>query len=206
MTRETPFTEPGRREAATTTHRRTTMTMTTTTRSLRDDGRRSGLGGSVPTHGVRVTLAVVLALLSVTGATGCAAESGRDEAGRTRSSAPSTDANAFSACMRDRGIPMEDSDPTQGGERAAVPEGVDPDAYQRALVSCAEERAGGAEPAEAVDADPEVSRCMREHGITDYPDPVHGQVDYDPGDPPSSAFLAAEETCWKQVHGAEIAK
>jgi hypothetical protein len=145
-----------------------------------------------------------VAMVAALALTGCT-DSGSGDGDR-HSPSPSSDANAFSACMRERGIPMEDGDSSRGGERASVPDGVDPDVFQRAVAACGQQGGSEAQPAQEVAAGPEVSRCMRDEGITDYPDPVDGQVDYDPGDPPPPAFLDAMATCWKKVHGLEMAR
>lgn len=134
------------------------------------------------------TLAV-LALIALAGA-GCGSSSDGD-AGDTRTAKPSggggggaTTASAdkgvrFADCMRSNGV-TDFPDPT-GASDQQLAEAIDAldtttAAWKRAMGACKDLRPagllGGKASGEQQDARLAFARCMRENGITDFPDPV----------------------------------
>jgi hypothetical protein len=117
------------------------------------------------------------------------------------------EALAYSECMRENGI-AEFPDPEQQGEGGmglSLPEGMDPeDEDFKAAEEACEDLMPGPEAGEELD--PEVydalldySECMRENGVTGFPDPEPGGgiiMNGDMGfDPQSEEFQAADEAC-----------
>ena len=116
----------------------------------------------------------------------------------------------FAQCMREHGVEKFPDPQADGGTRIAVgPEsGIDPEEFEAASKQCEHLREDIRQPmseeqqAEFKERALEHSRCMREHGIEDFPDPQfsgdgkvtmelkRGQVD--PEDPD---FKAAEKAC-----------
>ncbi|RKF29312.1 hypothetical protein D7I43_01770 [Micromonospora globbae] len=111
----------------------------------------------------------------------------------------------FSQCMRENGVP-EYPDPKfnqNGGVNLSLPEGVSREKVAAAEQRCKRYMPNGGEPTKA---DPEVveqlrafSKCMRENGVPNFPDPTDAglQVSNDalgmqPDDP---RLTAAQEKC-----------
>lgn len=117
------------------------------------------------------------------------------------------EALAYSECMRDNGI-ADFPDPEQQGEGGvglSLPEGMDPadEDFKAAEDACKDLMPG---PEEGETIDPEIyealldySECMRENGITEFPDPQPNggiMMNGDMGvDPESEAFQAADAAC-----------
>jgi hypothetical protein len=114
---------------------------------------------------------------------------------------------AYSECMRENGI-TEFPDPEENGEGGvglSLPEGIDPqdEDFKAAEEACEDMMPG---PGEGETLDPEIyealldySACMRENGITEFPDPepnggiiMNGDMGFDPQ---SDEFQAADEAC-----------
>jgi hypothetical protein len=162
---------------------------------------------------MRRALLLVL-LLSLAG---CAAEDGGDgvaTAGGTptggASSAPAGgdgdgDGLKFAQCMRENGMTwFKDPEPGQRGIRISVPQGQDRAKVDAAMAACKKFLPNGGEPpkmdAAAIEQARQMSRCMRENGVPNFPDPgPNGEMRIDgnklgtgPGEP---AFDAAEKAC-----------
>lgn len=161
---------------------------------------------------MRRALLLVL-LLSLAG---CAADQGGNgvaTAGGTpaggASSAPAADPGAdglkFAQCMRANGMSwFKDPEPNQRGIRIAVPPGQDKTKVDAAMKACKEFLPNGGEPpkmdAAQIARAREMSRCMRENGVPNFPDPgPNGEMRIDgrklgtgPGQPD---FDAAEKAC-----------
>lgn len=160
---------------------------------------------------MRRALLLVL-LLSLAG---CAADNGGDgvaTAGGTptdsASSAPAAaegDALKFAQCMRENGMTWyKDPEPDQRGIRISVPQGQDKSKVDAALAACKKFLPDGGEPpkmdAAALEQARQMSKCMRENGVPNFPDPMPDgrmQIDGDklgtgPGKPD---FDAAEKAC-----------
>jgi len=91
----------------------------------------------------------------------------------------------FAACMRAHGVPNFPDPQTRGGAVQLIPSGSsaginrESPAFQAAQHVCVRLLPGGAPTSEA--ASPEahlqmlaISKCMRQHGISDFPDPTRG--------------------------------
>ena len=122
---------------------------------------------------------------------------------------------AYSKCMREHGI-SDFPDPTSDGGLALNANGptsdLDPNSpqFQAAGKACKRLLPNGGQPAPV---DPELrdkllaySKCMRAHGIGDFPDPTDGglQIQSTPGsdlDPTNPQFKAADQACKHLVPG-----
>jgi hypothetical protein len=172
---------------------------------------------------MRFRTAAALCFLLTLGLAGCArgpagdpavatAHSADPAAGARPSSTASKDPDAplkFSQCMRAHGLPWF-PDPDSGGRLTVrTPAGVDRkkvDAAQRACAVFAPDAGPGADKPTAAEMEQlrQVSRCMRAHGIANFPDPTANgaiQIDRDklgtgPGDP---AFDKAQQACDKSL-------
>jgi hypothetical protein len=114
----------------------------------------------------------------------------------------------FAQCMRANGVPNF-PDPKvndNGGVGINAPDGADPTAVDAAMKKCQQYLPNGGQ---AQKADPAVveqlrkfSQCMRDHGITNFPDPTDQGLQVDnnklglsgPDDP---KFKAAQDACSK---------
>jgi hypothetical protein len=132
--------------------------------------------------------------------------------GSTSSAQPSTRPSArsgigYAQCMRKHGIDMPD--PTSKGLLLNQGAGSAPTADQRkldaAMSACKALLPSGGQlvkpPADAVASLRKMAKCMRDNGITKFPDPgANGQllIDKSSGiDPTSAAFKAAQTKCAK---------
>lgn len=124
---------------------------------------------------------------------------------------------AYAACMRANGMP---NFPDPNAQGVITFRGVNPSSpqFQKAQSSCAHLQAGGPPPSPAEQARMmaqalKMSKCMRSHGITDFPDPQSGpgggiriSISAGPGhpsdlDPNSPAFQRAQAACQKLLPG-----
>ncbi|MFB4277393.1 MULTISPECIES: hypothetical protein [unclassified Nonomuraea] len=155
--------------------------------------------------------AVTLAL--AWGATGCAQDaeptvatagpSARSTAGAGGDSEASP--IRFSRCMREQGITWFPDPQPDGGLVVSEPEGTDRKKVEAAEEACKKYSPHGGKPgrtdAEGIAKMRRASQCMREHGVTNYPDPdANGNVRIDeksgisPGDP---TVKKAQQECQK---------
>jgi hypothetical protein len=110
----------------------------------------------------------------------------------------------FAACMRANGLPdFPDPQLQGGGIGISAPQGADAAKVNAATQKCKQYLPNGGEPTKL---DPQrleklrkLAKCMREHGITDFPDPtdqgiqINGNTAHlNPDDP---KFKAADEAC-----------
>nr|BFE65484.1 hypothetical protein GCM10020063_100100 [Dactylosporangium thailandense] len=171
---------------------------------------------------MRIRTSLVLGLLLVLTAAGCAKGTGGDDgvatagdgkAGPTASATGSgkRDRQAeqeallkFAQCMRDHGIPMDDPQFEGNGVNITIPEGTDKAKVDAAQAECKQFMPNGGQPPKVDPADQEKLRkfaqCMREHGITNFPDPSEdGGIMLDSDklgiDPRGEQMKAAEKAC-----------
>ena len=172
---------------------------------------------------MRIRTGLALGLLLVLAAAGCGKPSGADNgvatAGDGKASPtatastgngkrdPQADQEAFlkfAQCMRDHGVPMEDPQFDGGGVSLMIPEGTDKAKVDAAQGECKQFMPNGGEPPKLSPEDQERMRkyaqCMREHGITNFPDPGEdGRMMIDGNklgiDPQSEQMKAAEKAC-----------
>jgi hypothetical protein len=129
-------------------------------------------------HRIMTTLAVPAMVLSLTlGLTGCggAADRGANNASDQQAGGGSDQDKElkFAKCMRDNGVDMPDPQPGTGrGAEAA--QAANP-AFEKAYEKCRALLPNGGQPA-ALTAEERASqmkfaKCMRDNGVSEYPDP-----------------------------------
>ncbi|PJJ70816.1 hypothetical protein CLV46_0344 [Diaminobutyricimonas aerilata] len=159
-------------------------------------------------------LLIALAFAMTVGLGGCAAPAADDdvasidsgESGETEApddgGTAEGDGVAFAECMREQGVDV--GDPGNGeGLRITMPEGVSPEEAEAAMEECREYLPDGGRPRELdpeqLAAQLEFSKCMRENGVEDFPDPDEsGRIRIERGQGGGSVdtdFAAAEEAC-----------
>jgi hypothetical protein len=124
---------------------------------------------------------------------------------------------AFAKCMRSHGVPNFPDSPTSGGggfrlQIQSGPSGtnvngvaVNGPAFQSAMTACRSHLPNGGHPTGAQTAQARaralaMSRCMRSHGVPNFPDPQFGsggffRLNANGLDPNSPAFKAAAKAC-----------
>lgn len=153
----------------------------------------------------RTALIAALALLAI----GACSQQTTSQPTSSPSPTPTPDALAFTQCMRDKGIDMDDPDPDTG--RPKPGDGVDPQgqAYQTAMQDCAHLLPGSESDSSA---DPEklkvyqaYAKCMRENGMPDFPDPQPGEQGNFGGklDRTNPNFAKAHEACKDVLAGVD---
>jgi hypothetical protein len=178
--------------------------------------------GSMAIVAVRARTVRALALVGVTGlalaASACGGSSGATPRGSTSASS-SRDPVAWSACMRSHGVPNF-PDPGSTGQirldpRKLAESGIDVDSprFKRAARACLRLQPKGAratarQPTAAQQqAMLRFARCMRSHGVPNFPDPQPGgalDLAQKVAAPNSPQFKATEHTCRNFVPGAPI--
>jgi hypothetical protein len=173
-----------------------------------------------------VALMLVLAIAGATagGAAGCTRKTnhGIATAGGANPSGSKPSASAapadqidqmrqFAKCMRDHGIEMPDPDTSGGGVSFQLGDPADgrpdPTKVDAAMKECKHLLPNGGEPPKA---DPEqveqmrqFAKCMREHGVPEFPDPDDsGMLRIDLGngfDPQDPKMQAAQKECEKYM-------
>lgn len=155
---------------------------------------------------MRMRTALVLAVLAGLSLTGCSTSD--DASGPTSDGSPSMSVEdsmaAFVKCMREHGIDMPDAEINgDGGVGISIPQGTDPEAVDAATQACKQYQPNGGEPEklspELMEKNRAYAKCMREHGLPDFPDP-----DPDTGGislngnqfmPDNPDFKAADKAC-----------
>jgi hypothetical protein len=157
-----------------------------------------------------------LALLLMLTLAGCGAKDSGDGVATanngkptaTASSQPATNnedaALKYAQCMRQHGMSWFPDPKPGGGMRIEVPRGQDKAKVDAAMEACKKYMPNGGNPpkldAEALERARQMAKCMREHGVPNFPDPKpDGSLQLDgnklgmgPGDP---TFDAAEKAC-----------
>jgi len=167
---------------------------------------------------MRMRAVVAIGLLALTAA-GCSPANKDGVASANGTARPSTSSTAagatdekeralkFAQCMRENGIPNW-PDPKfndGGGVDISAPDGADPAKVDAAMQKCKQYEPNGGEPQKLDPARLEQLRqyaqCMREHGITNFPDPTENgfQINGNESglDPASAAYQAADKGCQK---------
>jgi hypothetical protein len=172
--------------------------------------------------GFAVGLALVLGAVSVLLVVGAAGRNGKKDngvatAGGTASHSPGASPAAswdggvqFAKCMRENGVP-DFPDPQVdagggGGMTMTMPEGADRQKVQAATEKCRQFMPNGGQApklsAEQLEAARKMSQCMRDHGITNFPDPqADGGIMITQGpdstdlSPDNPKFKAAQQAC-----------
>jgi hypothetical protein len=156
----------------------------------------------------------LVGLLLVSGVAGCSTAGNGDgvatAGGQSSSAAQAAGAGdqdrlvKYTQCMREHGVNMPDVAPdSEGAVRMELPDGADPVKVEAANKECKQYMPGGGEVRKA---DPQmveqlrnVAKCMRDNGVTKFPDPdENGNIEIKAGpdlDPQSARFKAAEQTC-----------
>ncbi|GIE29193.1 hypothetical protein Ait01nite_022380 [Actinoplanes italicus] len=166
---------------------------------------------------MRTRIIVVLGVLLAATSAGCSrptgdgggvatAASGKPKASASTAvsgSGPDADLE-FSRCMREQGLDWFPDPQADGRMELSLPQGVDPATVDKAQQACKRFLPNGGEPpklsAEEIEQNRALSRCMRENGVPNFPDPQpDGQLGIDgnklgtgPGNP---AFDAAVKAC-----------
>jgi hypothetical protein len=162
---------------------------------------------------MRITTTLLLGPLLVLGLAACGAAGGGSEtAGAGASSGASADpkgtALKFAQCMRDNGLPdFPDPEFGDNGELSqSAPGNVDKAQLDAAQEKC-KEFAPDSGPPKPMDPEKlakarEYSKCMRDHGFPDFPDPdANGGIAIQGGpemDPMSPGFKSTEQNCAQQ--------
>ena len=117
---------------------------------------------------------------------------------------------AYAQCMRSHGVPSFPDPNSQGQFNDAALPGASPQ-FQAATEACralspssGQTTSGGLAPLspQAQAQLLQFSRCMRSHGVTDFPDPTsHGLVLSGNLDPSSAQFQAANQACKSDLPG-----
>ena len=119
----------------------------------------------------------------------------------------------FSACMREHGVPSFPDPNSQGTIQFGPALGIDPNSpqFRSARTSCLKLLPNGGQPTAAQQAQTQqkwlaFSKCMRAHGITDFPDPSNGgPPNIQPGgdlNPNNPRFQTAENACKAHLSNA----
>lgn len=113
----------------------------------------------------------------------------------------------FGQCMRDNGVPGF-ADPVfneKGGMSIEVPEGSDPQKVDAAMEACKEFLPNGGEPTKLdpgrLDQLRRFAQCMRDNGVTNFPDPTDQGLQLDGNNPEfapdNPTFQQAQKACAK---------
>jgi hypothetical protein len=140
----------------------------------------------------------LIAMLALIGACGSSApaETGSGSSGANNTAANAQKAVKFADCMRTNGV-SEFPDPDASGDLTldGIANGSSLDtstpAFEQALSACKDLEpagfTGGKRSTEQQSAALEFAQCIRENGVSDFPDPVSGQPLVDTNRVPSSA-------------------
>jgi hypothetical protein len=110
----------------------------------------------------------------------------------------------YAQCMRDHGVPMDDPNIEGGGVNITIPQGTDKSKVDAANQECKQYMPNAGQPQKPDPAAAEQMRkfaqCMRDHGITNFPDPQEDgglMIDSDKLgiDPMSQPFKDAQNAC-----------
>jgi hypothetical protein len=108
----------------------------------------------------------------------------------------------FSSCMRKHGVSNFPDPNSQGVIQFGSSQGIDPSSptFRSARTACQKLLPNGGQPTPAQQAQMQqqmlaYSKCMRAHGITNFPDPSNGGIQLRNIDPNNAQFRAAQQAC-----------
>jgi len=145
---------------------------------------------AAPTAAAIIATAGLVLLAAACG--GSPSSAGSDGSSKAKGSTSSPSAIGYSHCMRSHGVPNF-PDPTSSGEIPKVglqQLGVSSSQFQSAQKACQQLLPSGGQSSQASDqkmmnAMYEFARCVRSHGVANWPDPV---AESDPGQPGTPGF------------------
>jgi hypothetical protein len=136
----------------------------------------------------RLPALAVVAVVAVISA-GCGGTGSSAGAGGNKNATDRDQAVKFAECMRENGV-SDFPDPKASGDFPSFGISVSPAVWKRALGACKALQPPGSLSAkrspEQQSAALEFARCIRAHGVKDFPDPVNGQPIVDTTRIPSS--------------------
>ncbi len=159
-------------------------------------------------HGVLAALLLVLAL-TVAGCGSAGDDNNVASANKPNSKTSATPklskeemAVKFTQCLRKHGLDVEDPKPGEGGiSITGKPGGPGKDDVDAAMKACRKydigrDLANKPNP-KGQEMALKMSKCMRSHGVDDFPDPVNGGIQLDGSIMNDPDFKAADKVCQK---------
>lgn len=153
----------------------------------------------------RGPVAVAILMIAVLGAAACGNGSSKSSASSTSATSFMRQAVKFAQCMRAHGVTNFPDPPASGGAFPINRAGIDQNSstYQTAAQACQRYApAGETDPNQQAQAQTQqlkFARCMRKHGITNFPEGNNGRgqqsINQYGIDPNSPAFKAANKAC-----------
>ncbi|ADD45567.1 hypothetical protein [Stackebrandtia nassauensis] len=144
-----------------------------------------------------VSLALALTL------TGCGGSDDTGSQGESAADKNHEKALKYAKCMREHGVDMEDPEPGEGLKFTA--KGGDPKVMEKAQKACEKYQPqgnkGGKGDAKQKEKMLDYSKCMRDNGVEDFPDPTDKgmMIDKDVAEDPD--FEDAQKACEKHMPG-----
>jgi hypothetical protein len=136
-------------------------------------------------------------------------EGGKAGVSATSTLSPQDQALKYTQCMRDHGVPMDD--PQVQGNRIQLGDikETDPTKVQAAEQACQQYKPGGGgnggnPPAEKIELLRQLAKCMRAHGVENFPDPdASGKLPIDDSVTKDPQFEPAQRACQQQDNGGQ---
>ncbi|MCW2752513.1 MAG: hypothetical protein JWR83_3623 [Aeromicrobium sp.] len=163
-------------------------------------------------HGVLTALVLALALT----AAGCGSSGDGNNVASAKKPSSKTSATPklsneekavkFTECLRAHGLDVKDPEPGQGGiSITGKSGGPGKDDVDKAMKACqkydaARDLSGKPNP-KGQEMALKMSKCMRAHGVEDFPDPVDGGIRLDASLMNDPDFKAADKICQKLMGG-----
>lgn len=168
---------------------------------------------------MRLRTGIALGLTLALGLTACGEQGGEEQVatagGRPSATSTATGGGAkpgdfyegslrYAQCMREHGVDMPDpSNEEGGGISIMVPKGTDKAKVEAADKACKQYLPNGGVPEkldpQALERARQMSKCVREHGFPDFPDPdENGGIRFEAGsgfDPKDPKLMEAQKAC-----------